>query len=193
VQDELGQSRAVTHPRWARLIRPDQSALRPQILLARMPAPNSSSLLPRSDVVRTSGVVSQRCWSRFLLLLAYGVAIYGVIGPGYVGYGVGQVFWAPCVGLVTPALGGAPRLISAPSAPGCSSAVCVRGGIGGWRRGCGRIGGARTDYRVAHAVGLLSGCLQFLYGAVGGGRLIKYIPYPVVSGVLTFESGPGLG
>jgi len=38
-------------------------------------------------------------------------------------------------------------------------------------------------------VGLLSGLLQAVYGALGGGRLIKYIPYPVVTG---YMSGVGL-
>src|SRR6185369_10290806 len=32
---------------------------------------------------------------------------------------------------------------------------------------------------------LASGALQVLYGAVGGGTLIKYIPYPVVTGYMT--------
>jgi SulP family sulfate permease len=38
-------------------------------------------------------------------------------------------------------------------------------------------------------VALMSGGLQFLYGSIGSGRLIKYIPFPVVSGYL---SGVGL-
>ena len=32
---------------------------------------------------------------------------------------------------------------------------------------------------------LLSGALQVLYGLLGGGTLIKYIPYPVVTGYLS--------
>ena len=35
------------------------------------------------------------------------------------------------------------------------------------------------------AIGLLSGIFQVIYGALGLGRLIKYMPYPVVSGYLT--------
>ena len=34
-------------------------------------------------------------------------------------------------------------------------------------------------------VGLIAGGLQVLYGLAGGGRLIKYIPFPVVSGYLS--------
>jgi SulP family sulfate permease len=34
-------------------------------------------------------------------------------------------------------------------------------------------------------VALASGALQLLYGAIGGGKLIKYIPYPVVAGYLS--------
>ena len=34
-------------------------------------------------------------------------------------------------------------------------------------------------------LGILAGGFQVLFGFVGLGRLIKYIPYPVVSGYLT--------
>jgi SulP family sulfate permease len=122
--------------------------------------------------------------------VAYGVAIYGVIGPGYVGYGVrAGLLGAIAIGLVTPALGGAPRLISAPSAPAAAvlSAFVAELAAGG----AGAAGSAAPGRIIVllTLLGLLSGCLQFLYGAVGGGRLIKYIPYPVVSGYL---SGVGL-
>ena len=38
-------------------------------------------------------------------------------------------------------------------------------------------------------VALLAGAVQFLAGCFGGGKLIKYIPYPVVAGYL---SGVGI-
>jgi SulP family sulfate permease len=122
--------------------------------------------------------------------VAYGVAIYGVLGADYVGYGVrAGILGAIAIGLVTPALGGAPRLISAPCAPAAAvlSALVAELAAGG----PGAVGPVAPGRIVVllTLVALLSGCLQFLYGAVGGGRLIKYIPYPVVSGYL---SGVGM-
>ena len=35
------------------------------------------------------------------------------------------------------------------------------------------------------SVALLSGLLQIAYGLLGGGKVIKYIPYPVVSGFMS--------
>src|ERR1700690_846876 len=50
--------------------------------------------------------------------IAYGVAIYALLGPDYVGHGVrAGILGAIAIGLVAPLLGGAPRLISTPSAP----------------------------------------------------------------------------
>jgi SulP family sulfate permease len=155
-----------------------------------MPAPNSSSLLSRNNVVGD-------IWGGFAAMLvalpsavAYGAAIYGVMGTGYVGYGVrAGLLGAIAIGLVTPALGGAPRLISAPSAPAAAvlSALVAELAAGG-AGGAGPAASGRIIVLLT-LLALLSGCLQFLYGAVGGGRLIKYIPYPVVSGYL---SGVGL-
>jgi len=48
-----------------------------------------------------------------------------------------------------------------------------------------RPGGGLTPERVVVLLALtalVSGGLQVLYGALGGGTLIKYIPYPVVTG-----------
>ena len=151
-----------------------------------MPAPNSSSLNPRNDVVGD-------IWGGFAAMLvalpsavAYGVAIYGVLGADYVGYGVrAGLLGAIAIGLVTPALGGAPRLISAPCAPAAAvlSALVAELAAGG--TGLAGPAAAARIVMLLTLVALLSGCLQFVYGAVGGGRLIKYIPYPVVAGYLS--------
>ena len=50
--------------------------------------------------------------------MAYGIAVYGVLGPGYVSAGVrAGIVGAAILGVLAPLLGGAPRLISAPCAP----------------------------------------------------------------------------
>jgi len=56
--------------------------------------------------------------------IAYGVAIYALLGPTYVGTASGGILGAIAIGLVAPLLGGAPRLISAPCAP--AAAVLLR-------------------------------------------------------------------
>ena len=116
--------------------------------------------------------------------IAFGVAMYAPLGPGFAGAGaLAGVLGTVAIGLIAPALGGAPRLISAPCAPAAAvmAALCVRL-LGG--------GAAPESVIVSLAlVGLFSGVLQAVYGALGGGRLIKYIPYPVVTG---YMSGVGL-
>ncbi|MBI4350826.1 MAG: SLC26A/SulP transporter family protein [Elusimicrobia bacterium] len=116
--------------------------------------------------------------------IAFGVAMYAPLGPGFAGAGaVTGILGAVAIGFIAPALGGAPRLISAPCAPAAAvmAALCVR-----------LIGAGSSPESVIVSlalVGLLAGLLQAVYGALGGGRLIKYIPYPVVTG---YMSGVGL-
>ena len=116
--------------------------------------------------------------------IAFGVAMYAPLGPAFAGAGaLAGVLGTIAIGLVAPALGGAPRLISAPCAPAAAvmAALCASLIAGG-----GTPEGVITSLML---VGLFSGLLQVLYGALGGGRLIKYIPYPVVTG---YMSGVGL-
>jgi SulP family sulfate permease len=116
--------------------------------------------------------------------IAFGVAMYAPLGPSFAGAGaLAGILGTVALGLVAPALGGAPRLISAPCAP----AAAVMAGL------CARLvsGGSTPEQAVISLllVGIFSGVLQVVYGALGGGRLIKYIPYPVVTG---YMSGVGL-
>lgn len=115
--------------------------------------------------------------------IAFGIVIYANLGADYVATGVlAGILGAIALGVVAPALGGAPRLISAPCAP----AAAVLGGLAA------PLLGDRSPSEVIvllTLIGLLAGLLQLLYGGIGGGRLIKYIPYPVVSGYL---SGVGI-
>ena len=116
--------------------------------------------------------------------IAFGVAMYAPLGPGFAGAGaLAGVLGTVAIGLIAPALGGAPRLISAPCAPAAAvmAALCASLLAGG--------GSPESIVVSLVLVGLFSGALQALYGALGGGRLIKYIPYPVVTG---YMSGVGL-
>ena len=118
--------------------------------------------------------------------VAYGVSVYALLGPAYLAYGVrAGILGAIGIGLVAPLLGGAPRLISAPSAPAAAVMAALAANL---LAGTGVAAGAVSPEGILTLlmlVGLFSGCLQLIYGFVGGGRLIKYIPYPVVSGYLS--------
>jgi SulP family sulfate permease len=118
--------------------------------------------------------------------IAYGVAVYALLGTDYIGLGVrAGLLGAIALGLVAAALGGAPRLISTPSAPAAAVLAALVTGLVAGHSGAGNPVTPERILVLLTLVALLSGCLQFLYGLVGGGRLIKYIPYPVVSGYLS--------
>lgn len=116
--------------------------------------------------------------------IAFGVTIFSPLGGSYAAYGaLAGILGVTALGLVASSFGGTPRLITAPCAPAAAvlSAFAIN-----------FINGGTTPEAVLFllvAIGLLSGALQVMYGVVGLGRLIKYMPYPVVSGYL---SGVGL-
>jgi SulP family sulfate permease len=112
--------------------------------------------------------------------IAFGVTIYAAIGPAYAGLGaLAGILGATALGLVAPALGG----YQSPD----HGAVCAGGG--GSLGLCHRTRAARcrapSIVLMLTALGLVSGLVQLLLGFMGIGSLIKYIPFPVVSGYLT--------
>jgi SulP family sulfate permease len=115
--------------------------------------------------------------------LAFGVAIYAPLGPGFAGQGaLAGVLGAAAIGIVAPLAGGTERLVSGPCAP----AAAVMGALA-LELSSARGGGASPDrvLLLLTLTALLSGGLQVVYGLLGGGTLIKYIPYPVVTGYLS--------
>jgi SulP family sulfate permease len=115
--------------------------------------------------------------------LAFGVAIYSAADPGLAGRGaLAGVIGAAAIGIVAPLAGGTERLISAPCAPAAAvmsalAAELATGSPAG-------LGLERVILLMSIAA-LTSGLLQIGYGLLGGGTLIKYIPYPVVTGYLS--------
>lgn len=112
--------------------------------------------------------------------IAFGVTIYSAIAPAHAALGaLAGIIGATVIGLIASILGGTDRLISAPCAP--AAAVLSAFAIGLVADGVpeGNI------VLMLLMLGILSGLFQVLFGVVGIGRLIKYIPYPVVSGYLT--------
>ncbi len=116
--------------------------------------------------------------------IAFGVTVYSAIAPEYAAFGAfAGIIGSMALGLIAPTLGGTDRLITAPCAP--AAAVLSAFAIEMTRQGI----APGSIVLMMTVLGMLTGLLQILIGFLGVGRLIKYIPYPVVSGYL---SGVGL-
>ena len=112
--------------------------------------------------------------------VAFGVTIYSAIGPEYAAFGaLAGILGAAALGLIAPTLGGADRLISAPCAP--AAAVLSAFAIELVRQGV----APASIVLMLTVLGILAGLIQVLIGFLGFGRLIRYIPYTVVSGYMT--------
>jgi len=112
--------------------------------------------------------------------IAFGVTILTPLGGGFAGEGaLAGVLGAAALGLVAGALGGAPRLISTPCAP--AAALLSAFAINAMESG----GSPESVLVMLMLIALACGLFQIAFGAVGLGRLIKYMPYPVVSGYMT--------
>jgi SulP family sulfate permease len=116
--------------------------------------------------------------------IAFGVTIFAPLGAGYAAQGaLAGILGATTLGLVASSLGGTDRLITAPCAPAAAvlSAIAVnfvQQGIN-----------PESCILMLMLIALLAGVIQIALGLAGIGRLIRFIPYPVVSGYL---SGVGL-
>jgi len=116
--------------------------------------------------------------------IAFGVTIFMPLGPVYAAQGaIAGILGTTILGLLSPAFGGTNRLITAPCAP--AAAVLSALVLQLTQRGV----APSSAMLMLTLVGLMCGILQLLFGTVRLGRLIKYMPYPVVSGYL---SGVGL-
>ena len=116
--------------------------------------------------------------------IAFGVTIFSPLGGNFAAQGaIAGILGVTALGLVAGAFGGTNRLITAPCAP--AAAVLSALAIQLFQNGA----SAESVVLMLTLVGLICGVIQVSFGAVGLGRLIKYVPYPVVSGYL---SGVGL-
>src|SRR5580658_1154883 len=112
--------------------------------------------------------------------IAFGVVIYAPLGSSHDAQGaLAGILGTIALGLIVPLVGGCNRLITAPSAPAAAmlSAMAVE-----------MTGQGMSPELVILSLMLVSigcGVLQVLSGAIGLGRLMRYMPYPVVSGFLT--------
>lgn len=112
--------------------------------------------------------------------IAFGVSIFAIIGGHYPAYGaIAGIFGVAVIGIIASLMGGTLRLISAPSAPAAAvlSAFVLEHSMNG----------IAPDllFVMLMIVGLLAGLFQIAFGVLGFGKLIKYMPFPVVSGYLS--------
>jgi len=116
--------------------------------------------------------------------IAFGVTVFAPLGASYAAYGaIAGMLGAVALGLVTPAIGGTGRLITAPCAP--AAAVLAALAIQLVQQGT----APRAALVLLMLTGLMAGLLQVVFGVIRIGKLISFMPYPVVSGYL---SGVGL-
>lgn len=116
--------------------------------------------------------------------IAFGVTIFAPLAGSMAAQGaMAGILGATALGLVAPAFGGSSRLISAPCAP--AAAIMAALALGFTQQGM----APAAVLLLLGMIALFAGLIQIALGLAGIGRLIKFIPYPVVSGYL---SGVGL-
>lgn len=111
--------------------------------------------------------------------IAFGITVFSAIDPALLSQGaMAGILGAVAIGIIAPAFGGTPRLISSPCAP----AAAFLAGLAseGWMHGPSGQGIA-----LLLLVTLVSGAFQIFFSILGGGKVIKYIPYPVVAGYMS--------
>ncbi len=116
--------------------------------------------------------------------IAFGVTIFAPLGGSLAAQGaLAGIIGATALGLMAPLFGGSSRLITAPCAPAAAvlSALAITFTSQGVDAGAVLL--------LLGLVGLLAGGIQIGLGVLGVGRLIRFIPFPVVSGYL---SGVGI-
>ena len=113
--------------------------------------------------------------------IAFGVVIFSAVSPSLAGAGaLAGILGSAALGIVAPLVGRNGGFITAPCAP----AAAVMAGLATQLV----LHKELTEGQVLGLLAitaLLSAGLQFVYGALHAGRLIKFIPYQVVSGYLS--------
>jgi SulP family sulfate permease len=167
----------------------------------------AKSRLPENFKGDLSGALSTTILS-LPVAIAFGVAIYAPLGPEFVTVGAAAgMYGAIFAGIFASLFGGTPAMITAPTASqAVISTVIVVNLI---QKLCGeqnptpeQVQAVIDDVLVlTFFVVLLGGVVRIFLSLLRGGKLIKYIPYPVIAGfmngvaILIFlgQVGPLLG
>jgi SulP family sulfate permease len=116
--------------------------------------------------------------------VAFGVAVYSAIGPQFAAFGVlAGILGSAALGIIASTFGGTDRMITAPCAP--AAVVLTAFAIQLTSDGMEPV----SIVLMITVLGILSGLIQVSLGFMNIGGLIRYVPYPVVSG---FLGGVGL-
>ncbi len=130
-------------------------------------------------------------WGGFAAMLvalpssvAFGILIFTAMGEEYAGQGaMAGLLGAAAMGMVAPLCGRTAGLISAPCAPAAAVLSALAAQLIAGTSGA--PANPATVMAFIAVTSLVAALLQILYGIVGGGSLIKFIPYQVVSGYLS--------
>lgn len=113
--------------------------------------------------------------------IAFGLIVFAPLGAEFSGMAaIGGIMGTIALGIIAPFFGGTKKMVSAPSAPPAAVlSVFVLELL--------KKGTVNPDMIPVYItiVSLLAGFVQMAIGLVGGGKVIKYIPYPVVAGYLS--------
>ena len=103
--------------------------------------------------------------------IAFGVLIYSAIGPEQAGAGaLAGIIGAALLGIVAPLVGRNGGFITAPCAPAAAVLSAMAAGFVANDMAPDRVLG------LLALTALLAALMQFVFGAVKAGRLIKFIP-----------------
>jgi SulP family sulfate permease len=135
----------------------------------------------------TSGKITNDVWGGLAAMLvalpssiAFGVLVYSGIGQEHAGEGAqAGILGAAALGIIAPLVSRNGGFISAPCAPAAAVLSALALQLAGGNHSPGKIA------VLLSLTALLAALLQLLYGIVRAGRLIKFIPYQVVSGYLS--------
>ena len=149
----------------------------------------SSSLIKFSNF--NTRYLSGDIWGGFAAMLvalpsavAFGVTILAPLGSQFTAQGaIAGILGVCLLGVIAAIFGGTQKLISAPCAPAAAvlSALTIQMSAQG--------SAPAAILMTLFLVALVSSLVQVLFGVLRLGQLIRYMPYPVVSGYL---SGVGL-
>lgn len=125
--------------------------------------------------------------------IAFGILVFAPLGAQFSAQGaLAGMVGAVVIGIVASCFGGTPRLVSSPCAPGAAILASFVSTTMVQSSSLGLNANADAQATIPLLLALIAagaGFLQILFGLLGGGKLIKYIPYPVVAGYL---AGVGL-
>ena len=111
--------------------------------------------------------------------MAYGVALFALMDMSAASGALAGLIGAACLSLVSGAFGGTIALISSPTGPSLALLSGSVAALAAYDLSGGRL------FAALMAVTVLAGVIQIVVAVSGGGRLIKFIPYPVVVGFMT--------